>query len=284
MIRIVKLVISILYCGILQLKAVFSKLTGGEPPGLCMVLYYHSVKPEERSRFARQMDDLVKWTRPVRADLKDPLKKGTRHAAVTFDDGFQSVVDNALPELVKREIPFTVFIPTGHLGRRPRWGAGEGFQDEGERIMTADQLKELPCDLVSIGSHTVTHPRLALLSEKEAFAELYNSRKELESILGREIELFSFPHGEYNQALVQLAGKAGYKRVFSITPLPGLSERREFVTGRVWVSPREWRLEFLLKLLGAYCWLPAAFSLKRNIKSIRHKYLRGFGGRLHRTI
>jgi peptidoglycan/xylan/chitin deacetylase (PgdA/CDA1 family) len=282
MIRIIKLVISIFYYGILQIKMIFARLIGGRRHGLCLVLYYHSVKPEERSRFARQMDDLVKWAKPVRADLREPPENGSRHVAVTFDDGFQSVVDIALPELVKREIPFTIFIPTGHLGRRPRWGIGEGFQDEGERIVTADQLKNLPPDVVTIGSHTVTHPRLARLSEKEAFAELHNSREELESMLGRNVELFSFPHGEYNKALVQLAGQAGYKRVFSITPVPALRERREFVTGRVWASPREWRLEFRLKLLGAYCWLPLAFALKRNIKSIRHKYLRSFGGRLHR--
>jgi peptidoglycan/xylan/chitin deacetylase (PgdA/CDA1 family) len=283
MIRIVKFVISIFYCGFQQLKAVFHKLIGRELPDLCIVLYYHSVRPEQRNRFARQMADLVRWAKPVRADVKEPLKTGFRHVAVTFDDGFQSVVDHALPELILREIPFTIFVPAGYLGRRPQWAIGEGSQEENELVMTADQLKRLPFDLVSIGSHTMTHPRLSLLSEEEALSELYKSRKELESILERDIKLFSFPHGEYNQTLVQLARQAGYERIFTIMPLPALSDSREFITGRVWASPIDWRLEFRLKLLGAYCWLPFAFSLKRNIRTIVHKCLCAFGPGLRRT-
>jgi hypothetical protein len=78
--------------------------------------------------------------------------------------------------------------------------------------------------------------------------------------------MFSFPHGEYNQTHVQLARQAGYERIFTIMPLLAFSEPQEFVTGRVWTAPTDWRLEFRLKMMGAYCWLPFVFSLKRKIK------------------
>jgi peptidoglycan/xylan/chitin deacetylase (PgdA/CDA1 family) len=276
MIRIIKLVVSIFYSFILKLKFVFKKMMDKELADICVVLYYHSVKPEQRKKFARQMDDLIKRAKAVRAGVKGPLREGVKHVAVTFDDGLQSVVDNALPELVLRNIPFTIFIPTGCLGCRPQWTVEDGFQDDIEQVMTVDQLKKLPLNLASIGSHTMTHPRLPLLSKEEALTELCGSRKTLESVLGRDIKLFSFPYGEYNQTLVQLARQTGYKRIFTIMPVFALCKPEEFVTGRVRVAATDWRLEFNLKMMGAYCWLPLAFSLKRKIKEYRGRIAQGF--------
>jgi hypothetical protein len=41
----------------------------------------------------------------------------------------------------------------------------------------------------------------------------------------------------------------------------------EFVLGRISVEPTDWALEFRLKLLGAYRWLPQAIALKRKLKA-----------------
>jgi len=275
MIRIIKLVISIFYSAALQVKFAFKKQINRESPDICVVLYYHSVKPEQRRKFARQMDDIIKRAKPVRADAKGPFNEGARHVAVTFDDGFQSVVDNALPELVLRKIPFMIFIPTGDLGRRPQWAVNNGSPESHEQVMTADQLRRLPPDLVSIGSHTVTHRKLPLLTREEALTELCESRRELGSILGREIKLFSFPHGEYNHTHVQLARQAGYERIFTILPSLAYFEPDEFVTGRVRVTPADWRLEFRLKMMGAYCWLPFVSSLKHKIRRYHARVSKG---------
>lgn len=242
-------------------------------PGYCVVLYYHAVNDKYRSVFARQMDDLIKYAKPIRADNNKPLESGVNYVAVTFDDAFQSMVINALPELIQRKIPFTIFVPTGYLGRHPKWTKDSIYEDRYEIVMTADQLRELPSNYVSIGSHTVMHPILPLLKEDEARRELYESRHELESILGWDTKLFSFPYGEYNQKLIEWARQAGYKRVFTILPSLAFSEPGEYVTGRIRVSPTDWRLEFRLKLLGAYCWLPLAFALKRKMRLMVCRYI-----------
>jgi hypothetical protein len=39
----------------------------------------------------------------------------------------------------------------------------------------------------------------------------------------------------------------------------------EFVTGRIDVQPTDWQIEFRLKVLGAYRWLPHAFAVKRAL-------------------
>ena len=272
-IRLCKIAGSIIFLTAWWFWRFLRKVVKKDVPGSCVVLYYHALTVENKNRFKRQMDDFIRWANPIRADTKDLNGNRRLHAAVTFDDGFQSVLENALPVLIERKIPCTLFVPTGFLGCHPKWNNLNQSRDKNERVMTAEQLKNIPLDLVSIGAHTVTHSKLSILSNEEAERELYNSKKELELIIGRDVKMFSFPHGEYNNSLVDLARKAGYERVFTTSPAFAFSRPREFLTGRVWVAPTDWRAEFLLKLLGAYCWLPFAFLLKRKAVNIVKKCL-----------
>lgn len=244
------------------------RLVGKRDRAACVILYYHEVRFEHRAQFARQMDILLRCAVPTRADHAVPLAPGARYAAVTFDDGYLNVIENALPELESRKVPSTLFIVTEALGKRPAWMADSSSFANGERVMSCDQLRRLPSDLVTVGSHTMTHPELPSLNEEDARRELFESRVRLEKILNKEVNLFSFPHGAFNANLVEWCREAGYERVFTILPTLALSDPREFVSGRVWVEPTDWPLEFRLKLLGAYRWMPLAFALKRKMLSI----------------
>src|SRR5688572_33493401 len=86
-----------------------------------VVLYYHAIRPLERAGFAWQMDELLKRAHLFTAGSPETMAQEGRNVAVTFDDGFRSVLENAVPELAKRSIPFTMFVPSGCLGRRPCW-------------------------------------------------------------------------------------------------------------------------------------------------------------------
>lgn len=209
------------------------------------------------------MDILLRCAEPTRADRTVPLAPGVRYAAVTFDDGYLSVIENALPELEKRKIPSTLFIVTEALGKHPQWLSNSSNSVNSQKVMSTDQLRMLPSDLVTVGSHTIRHPKLPSLGEEDARRELSESRAKLEKILKREIKLFSFPHGAFSSRLVEWCREAGYERVFTIQPTLALSDPHEFVTGRMWAEPTDWPLEFRLKLLGAYRWLPWAVALKR---------------------
>jgi peptidoglycan/xylan/chitin deacetylase (PgdA/CDA1 family) len=109
---------------------------------------------------------------------------------------------------------------------------------------------------------------MALLKEDQARKEFRESRKTLASILGRKIDLFAFPHGEYTCELISWARQEGYTRLFSVVPSYPFSKSNEFLTGRILATPDDWPLEFRLKFFGAYCWLPLAFSLKKNVLSL----------------
>lgn len=232
----------------------------------CVIIYYHAITEKQRRSFAHQMDELLRWAKPVAIDKINIPPDSNRCAGITFDDGFVSVNKNALPELRKRNIPATLFIPANCLGQLPPWISDTENSDSGEFIMSAEQLKAFKEDhLFSIGSHCLTHRNLILLDDSEAKKEIFESKKILEDILKKEVDTLSFPHGAFNNLDIELAKQAGYKRLFSILPTLAYRDADEYVTGRVKVSPDDWPLEFRFKLCGAYRWLPLAFSLKRKI-------------------
>jgi peptidoglycan/xylan/chitin deacetylase (PgdA/CDA1 family) len=232
----------------------------------CVILYYHAVTEKQRKRFAHQMDELLRWAKPLAVDRINIPPDSNHRAGVTFDDGFVSIHKNALPELRKRNIPAALFIPANCLGQRPPWISDTENSDSGEFIMTADQLRTFKGDdLFSIGSHCLTHRNLILLDDSEVKKEIFESKKILEDILKIEVKTLSFPHGAFSDRDVELAKQAGYEKVFSILPTLAYRDADEYVTGRVKASPDDWPLEFRCKLCGAYRWLPLAFSLKRKM-------------------
>jgi peptidoglycan/xylan/chitin deacetylase (PgdA/CDA1 family) len=242
------------------------KLAGRPRRPTCVVLYYHAVPAATRQRFAAQMDCLARRAKPITADHLEPLEPGRHYAAVTFDDGFVCVVQNALPELEARQIPATMFVPTGSLGGPPRWVKDPMAPARSETVLSAEQLRGLAGNrFLGIGSHTVNHPNLARLQPDQALAELADSKTTLESILGGKVSLFSFPHGEHNEALVQQARAVGYQRVFTISPRLAFARANEFVSGRTLVDPADWPLEFSLKLAGAYRWVPMVSALQARL-------------------
>ena len=259
--RLIKFLFSVLLCLADCGGKYLGRLLGKQTKGTCVILYYHAVPEGQRERFAKQMDAIIKWAVPISvANLDKP--KGNRHyVAVTFDDGFQSVIKNALPELVLRGIPITIFVPTDRLGQRPAWANDPDDTLSNEAVMSVDQLKSLDANLVSIGSHGCTHSNLLLLDEDEARREIFQSKLFLEELLKRRVNTLAFPYGAFDQKHVNLARQAGYHRVFSILPTLAASE---YVTGRVSADPWDWSMEFKLKMRGSYRWLPKAFSFKRK--------------------
>jgi len=265
LLRLTKLVFSMAFYLWSETMNAVCSLLGKKRPGTCVAINYHAVSRQDRVRFAQQMNTLLRHAKPIAADHRQPLQPGQHCVAVTFDDGLLSTLDNAIPELVQRRIPATLFVVPGLLGTVPQWTEYGRDAIGDEIIASADRLKELPCDLFTIGSHSMTHQWLPRLPEDESRTEISASRGELERLLTREIKLFSFPYGGANERLKSVCREAGYERVFTILPELAFADAQEFVTGRVGVNPSDWALEFRLKILGAYRWLPVVFSWKRKL-------------------
>ena len=237
----------------------FTRLSRRTPPGKCVVIYYHSVPRSQRAAFARQMAMLRRHFEPVSLDGDVFVPSGRQCVAVTMDDAFANLIDNALPELERYNIPATIFVISSALGKM------FGEAERPERVMSAEQLRDLPEDLITIGSHSVTHPFLPTLGKEAARREIVDSRAQLSELLGRDIRLFSFPFGGFSKELIRRCREAGYHRVFTTLPDYAFCSNHEFAVGRVRVDPTDWPMEGFLKMAGAYRWLPWAFRVKRRI-------------------
>lgn len=263
--RVSKLAISILFFTLRELTRRISLLAGMRPSGTWSVLYYHAVEDSQKQKFERQMARLPELACPLHSDHEGQLDSG-HYASVTFDDGLVCVAENALPAMLKHNIPVTVFVPTAAIGRRPGWTKTYSSTDKGMVVMSAEQLQRIQNGLVQIGAHTVSHPRLASLSEKEALNELTESKQVLEEILGRPVTQFAFPYGDFDAKSVELCRRVGYRRVFTITPRDARPGNEGFVTGRVAADPEDWPIEFRLKVRGGYNWLVWARALRRKFR------------------
>jgi peptidoglycan/xylan/chitin deacetylase (PgdA/CDA1 family) len=78
-----------------------------------------------------------------------------------------------------------------------------------ENLLTDAQVVELSKDF-EIGAHTMTHPRLPLVSNDEARKEIVESKAYLEHVIGREVTSFCYPRGEYTHAHVDMVRNAKY--------------------------------------------------------------------------
>lgn len=83
-------------------------------------------------------------------------------------------------------------------------------------VMNWEQLRQCAANGVEIGSHTRTHPVLALCTEEELTAELVGSKKEIEEKIGAPCHTIAFPNGNYNEHTVKACQAAGYKNILIV--------------------------------------------------------------------
>ena len=261
------------YYFIWKFLALVRRVFKGRSSSTFVILTYHSVYNHEIENFRRQMEIVKKTGHAISPDGSCRADDIHHHIAVTFDDGYLNVIENAVPILEELDIPATIFVTTGKLGQKPDWIIGRDNKDRYEKIATADELLELDRKRFTLGSHTVNHGNLGEMDETAIRRELAGSKRDLEALLGTDVSLLAFPFGAYNQTVLSVAREEGYKNVFSNIP-DARSQRLDpvenglFLRGRVPVSPLDGKLEFHLKCSGAYQWLPFAINLKSKLRSI----------------
>lgn len=267
--RNVKLAISLAYYLIASLFNFFLLAVGRSRKRQLTILYYHGISPKAKAAFAQQMQALCKRAQVLPASYRGTLPRDKNAVAITFDDAFVSVLEYALPEIVSRGFCCTVFVPVGILGQHPTWAVEAKSREGDELVMTSTQLRQLPAEVVILGSHSMSHPHLSQLSPEHAKAEIEGSKRVLTDLVGRDVRLFAFPYGDYNAAVIKLCRAAGYDHVFTISPTSVTTEGSEFVRGRVKVEPDDGTLEFFLKTNGAYSWMSYVSRIKQGFRRPR---------------
>lgn len=79
-----------------------------------------------------------------------------------------------------------------------------------ESLGNADLVMELDKNF-EIGAHTISHATLTSVDLGCAFNETKNSKEWLEELVNHEIEMLSYPKGKYNNEIVKLVERAGFK-------------------------------------------------------------------------
>ena len=115
---------------------------------------------------------------------------------LTFDDGYTDNYTVALPILQRFGFTATFFIISGKVGKPD--------------YMSWDQIVSLDRQGMDIGSHTVDHRDLAILSEAALQGELASSAAAIAGHLGHPVYWFCYPSGDLNPRVVEDVRAAGY--------------------------------------------------------------------------
>ena len=126
----------------------------------------------------------------------------------TFDDASTSVFEFAFPLLTKYNFKASIFVITQFVGKPNRWDYN--FLKKGYGHCDWEQIRTLASKGWEVGSHTVSHPNLRALSNRQSWYEIKTSKNILEDRLQMPINIISYPFGKYNERVLEKVKEAGY--------------------------------------------------------------------------
>jgi peptidoglycan/xylan/chitin deacetylase (PgdA/CDA1 family) len=200
--------------------------------GDALVLCYHAVSPTwptalslTPERLSEQVHHLAGrgWRGTTFTDLVTG-RPAPRSVAVTFDDGYRSVLELARPILDEVGWPGTLYVPTDFIGREApmAWpGIDEWLGGPHERELLPlgwDDLRALRAAGWEIGSHTRSHPHLTRTGDGELAGELAESRATCERELGDRCRSIAYPYGDVDERVARAAREAGYEAGAGLPP------------------------------------------------------------------
>ncbi len=155
---------------------------------------------------------------------------------LSFDDGWRDLLTTVLPVIRQRRIPVTLFIPSGivegdgrypwlHDPAHPGYSLRHRLPKNGRReAITVAELREIArYPEVTIGSHTVSHPRTTCCDEKRLRHEIGECKRQLQSWIGKEVKFFAYPEGRSDGRETPLLIEFGYE--MAVTTESGLIAR-----------------------------------------------------------
>lgn len=187
--------------------------------------------------------DAVKEKRPIQP----------KSLAITFDDGYKDVLLNAFPVLRRFNFPAAIFVALDYIDGR--MNNSEKYYWEKWEYLSRDDIKDLARMNITIGSHSLSHRPLAGLTSETIEREAVDSKKRLEEIIGRPVDLFSYPHGSVDRKSKDALGQAGYIAAYSSRVGKNNHEADLFEFNRTEISGKDDLFEFKKKVKGCYDWV-----------------------------
>lgn len=132
-------------------------------------------------------------------------ERSARYAAITFDDGYRNILDNAHPILQEYQFPYTIFINPEQIGQR---------RDQ----LTWEEVKRLSDEGVLFANHTLNHQHLLQRQQGENRQQWLRRIREditqadaiINEKLGTSPKYLAYPYGEYNRDVQALLSELNY--------------------------------------------------------------------------
>ena len=177
-----------------------------------------------------------------------------RTVVLTFDDGYGDFYMEAFPVLSRFGYTATVFLPTGFIGYTEQ-------QFNGMPCLIWSQVRDLYHAGIDFGSHTVTHPQLRALANREIEREVRQSKETIEDKLGTSVDSFSYPYAfpeadrAFRRTVRGLLEAAGFRS--GVSTIIGTADRSSdaLLLERLPVNSGDDAGIFRAKLEGGYDWL-----------------------------
>lgn len=189
-------------------------LLSAAPVCAATILVYHSFDAHtsmsiSMAAFSSQLDYLEQTGHKVISvdELVQYVDSGRnppeKSVVIAIDDGWASVM-KAFPELKRRNLPFTLFLPMAYTANK--YCAATLSQAD------IDALKAYP--KVTFGNHSFSHsPRL---SRDADFAreDIRKSVERFRQVVGHDTKYFAYPYGAHSEDYKKMLGEAGFTYLF----------------------------------------------------------------------
>ena len=183
------------------------------------ILMYHSISNDKNDlsvsveNFEKQMKLMKNSGFETIYFNKLSNHKNKKKFIITFDDGYENLITNALPILKKYNFTSTCFFIPKYIGKFNIWDEDKpNFKKL--NLMNFDQIKLWVNEGMSVGSHTLSHKNLMELNYKDKINEIIDPLSIFSNKLSIKIDCFSYPYGRFDNESLNIV-KENYK--FAVT-------------------------------------------------------------------
>ena len=191
------------------------------------------------------------YTMSELVDLKDQLPE--KSIAITFDDGYEDNYTNALPILKKYNAKATIYLVVDRHDRE--WSSKRKKKNNSGELMAEPKLLDehvkelLKTGLIEIGSHTITHDNLPVITKQQKYEEIVDSKKQIEELFDIKCRSFCYPFGLYDDTDLKLVEQAGYSNATTVERgIDNILQTNPYQLRRITISGKDNFYAFLLKL------------------------------------
>ncbi|MBI3816513.1 polysaccharide deacetylase family protein [Candidatus Peregrinibacteria bacterium] len=143
---------------------------------------------------------------------------------ITFDDGYRSQLEQAVPVLRQLHQAAVFYSITGHIPHPD--------------FMHRNELRALSDEGMQIEAHTVHHDDLRTISKQQQIKELTESKAAIEAITGKPVLHFAYPDGGFTHSISARVGSLGYVTATTINSGFATPQSNLLELPRIWMMER----------------------------------------------